>query len=183
MSTSCLSQYMNHTMCTKIYNRSTSASRTPSTCSSSPASTRPPTGSPTSPGTWYLSSSCSPEKERTTVLRPIHTRDELIRPRIEQTIWLNSSTKPFFWFLNELGDELQFVDEFGVNSPTGNNAMVEFMDEFTIHPHQFVSGMNGSLHMNGSVFTNNSPQLVLNLNRGRVLSCAFQTRKTKRTCC
>ena len=58
------------------------------------------------------------------------------RPMNSSTNWANNlvwipSQKPFFQFLNELGDKLQFVDKFSVNSPIGNNAMVQFVDEIT----------------------------------------------------
>ena len=57
---------------------------------------------------------------------------------------VNLSTKNIFLVPERIGDKLQFADKFSVNSPTGNNAIVQFVDEFTKLSRQFVSGVNGS---------------------------------------
>ncbi len=62
---------------------------------------------------------------RFAVLKPIHTRDELIRPRIEQTIWCEFVDKNQFsgswtnWGTNW---------NLGVDIPIGNSALVQFME-------------------------------------------------------
>ena len=78
--------------------------------------------------------------------KPIHTRDELIRPRIEQTIWYEFVHKNQFscswmnWGANW---------NLGVDTPIGNSALVQFVDKFINwfgqFVCQFVSGVNSLL--------------------------------------
>ena len=79
-------------------------------------------------------------------LKPIHTRDKLIPPQIEQTIWCEFIHKNQYsgswtnWGANW---------NLGVDTPIGNSALVQFVDKFINSfgqfVRQFVSGVNRPL--------------------------------------